>query len=79
MPSRRAVLAYLATLPAVAWSQPAPGMHRIGVLTGGNKPDPIGRNFSAFHEGMRKFGYEEGRNVAYEYRYAEGRHSSTKS
>jgi putative ABC transport system substrate-binding protein len=72
MISRRDLLACLALAPLVAWAQPAPGMHRIGVLTGGNKPDPKGRNFSAFHEAMRKLGYEEGRNVAYQYRYAEG-------
>jgi putative ABC transport system substrate-binding protein len=72
MISRRDLLACLALAPVVAWAQPAPGMHRIGVLTGGSKPDPKGRNFSAFHEGMRKLGYEEGRNVVYEYRYAEG-------
>jgi putative ABC transport system substrate-binding protein len=72
MISRREILAYLALAPSIAWAQPAPGMHRIGVLTGGSKPDPKGRNFSAFHEGMRKLGYEEGRNVVYEYRYAEG-------
>ena len=73
MISRRDLLAYLALAPAAAWAQqPAPGMHRIGVLTGGVKPDPKGRNFSAFHESMRKLGYTEGRNVTYEYRYAEG-------
>jgi len=72
MVSRRGILAYLATLPAIAWAQPAPGVHRIGVLTGGGKPDPKGRNFSAFNEAMHKLGYEEGRNVTYQHRYAQG-------
>ena len=72
MISRRNALAFLSLAPAIGWAQPAPGMHRIGVLTGGDKPDPDGRNFSALLENMRKLGYEEGRNIKYEYRYAEG-------
>jgi putative ABC transport system substrate-binding protein len=47
-------------------------MHRIGTLTGGTGPDPKGRNFPAFLESMRKLGYEEGRNVVYEHRFAQG-------
>src|SRR6185436_4941845 len=69
--SRRDALAYLLVAPAASWAQPAPGMHRIGPLTGGTGPDPEGRNFPAFLESMRKLGYEEGRNVVYEHRFAQ--------
>jgi putative ABC transport system substrate-binding protein len=72
MISRRGALAYLALAPSITWAQPAPGVHRIGTLTGGTGPDPKGRNFPAFLESMRKLGYEEGRNVEYEHRFAKG-------
>jgi len=71
MISRRGVLAYLATLPVTAWAQPAPGIHRIGTLSGGFSPKAKDAFFPAFFEGMRKLGYEEDRNVFYEHRYAE--------
>ena len=73
MISRRSVLAYLAVAPAAAWAQPAPGVHRIGVLSGGDSPKAKeDRIWPSFFEAMRKLGYEEGRNVVYEFRYAEG-------
>jgi putative ABC transport system substrate-binding protein len=73
MISRRSALAFLALAPATAWSQPAPGVHRIGTLSGGFSPKAKeSRLFPTFFEGMRKLGYEDGRNVFYEMRYAEG-------
>lgn len=73
MISRRSVLAYLALAPAAAWAQPAPGIHRIGVLTGGSNPKAEGaRTWPILSQAMRELGYEEGRNVVYEFRYAEG-------
>ena len=48
-------------------------MHRIGTLSGGFSPKAKeSRIWPIFFEAMRKLGYEEGRNVAYEFRYAEG-------
>ena len=73
MISRRSVLAYLAIAPAVAWAQPAPGVHRIGLLSGGYSPmTKDARHWPSFSDAMRKLGYEEGRNVVYEFRYSEG-------
>ena len=70
---RRRLLAFLACVPAAAWAQPAAGVHRIGVLSGGDRPnakeDP---DWSTFFAAMRELGYEEGRNVVYEFRQAEG-------
>ena len=71
MNRRRRLLAFLAFAPAAAWAQPAPGVHRIGTLSGGYSPK-AGPLFPIFFEAMRKLGYEEGRNVVYEFRYAEG-------
>jgi putative ABC transport system substrate-binding protein len=73
MISRRNTIAFLALAPAAAWAQPAPGMHRIGVLSAGYNPKAKDHpNFPTFFAAMRKFGYEEGRNVVYEARNADG-------
>ena len=73
MISRRRLIALLAFAPAAAWAQPAPGIHRIGTLSGAFSPKAKEqRIWPTFFEGMRKLGYEEGRNVVYEFRYAEG-------
>jgi len=44
----------------------------IGFL-GGDSPDLWANYVRAFHQGLRETGYVEGRNVAIEYRWAEGR------
>lgn len=73
MVSRRNAIAFLAIAPAAAWAQPAPGVHRIGVLSAGYNPKAKDHpNFPTFFTGMRKLGYQEGRNVVYEVRNAEG-------
>ena len=73
MISRRNAIAFLAIAPAAAWAQPAPGVHRIGVLSAGYSPKAKDHpNFPAFFAAMRKLGYEEGRNVGYEIRNADG-------
>ena len=45
----------------------------IGYLSGGS-PAFYAPILPAFHEGLREGGYVEGRNVAIEYRWAEGRY-----
>ena len=73
MISRRRALAFLAFAPAAVRAQPAPGVHRIGVLSAGYRPNAKDHpNFPTFFTGMHKLGYVEGRNVVYEVRNAEG-------
>lgn len=60
---------------AAAWSLAAraqePKVQVIGYL-GLETPELYASRLRAFHEGLRKTGYEEGRNVAIEYRWAQG-------
>ena len=70
---RRRLLAFLAVAPVAAWAQPAAGVHRIGLLGGGYSPKAKEQQiWPIFFAAMRELGYEEGRNVVYEMRYAEG-------
>jgi putative tryptophan/tyrosine transport system substrate-binding protein len=49
-----------------------PAMPVIGYLDGG-APETSARFVAAFRKGLSETGYAEGRNVAIEYRWAEGR------
>jgi len=61
----------LLTAPLAVEAQPAGKVARLGVLLFSTPAaDP---NLPAFLGGLRDLGYVEGRNVALEYRYAEGR------
>ena len=60
----------LFAVPLVADAQPAGKVPRIGILRPGSPPDPL---LDAFRQGLRELGYDEGRNVSIEYRWAEGR------
>jgi putative ABC transport system substrate-binding protein len=56
----------------VPWAQPGPRTYRIGWLAFG---DPVGMAplIGALREGLRQLGYEEGRNLVIEERWAERR------
>jgi len=62
----------LLAAPLAAGAQPAEKVFRVGFLTAYSS-GADGFLFDSFRQGMRKLGYEEGRNVAYETRWAEGR------
>ena len=59
-----------AAWPFVARAQQAP-MPSIGVLSPVSAATS-GRNIAALRQGLRNLGYVEGRNIAMEYRFAEG-------
>jgi hypothetical protein len=52
-----------------AGAQQAAKIPRIGYVRGGS-PGPL---VDAFRQGLRDFGYIEGKNILVEYRYAEGK------
>ncbi|MGZ3269148.1 MAG: ABC transporter substrate-binding protein [Croceibacterium sp.] len=73
---RRPFIAWLAA--ATAWPRAARAQQakvwRIGFLTPRSRPSPAGHDtFSeAFMQGMSELGYHEGKNLAVEWRYADG-------
>lgn len=62
----------LAGVARVATTQESGRVHRIGNVGGGSRQqsEPYRR---ALEEGLRNLGYEKGRNIAFEYRDADGR------
>ena len=69
---RRAFLAGLAILaaPRAACAQPTEKVYRIGFL-GIAKPSSWASYIAALRQGLRELGYEEGRNLVIEYRWAD--------
>ena len=77
MISRRAFVASVAggvlSAPLAAAAQPAGKPHRIGFL--GNSTAALEANLvQPFRDGLRELGYVEGRDIAVEYRWAEGQY-----
>ena len=64
------VLTVILILAPLAEAQQSP-MYRIGVLATANPRSTV--FYEAFEQRLRELGYEEGRNVAFEYRDAEGK------
>ena len=82
MTPRRYVLVLIAGVTAwmatSAWTQQSGRMQKVGILSPGNRADIVclsnnqGGGVGCFLEALRALGYIEGRNVAFEYRFAEG-------
>jgi putative tryptophan/tyrosine transport system substrate-binding protein len=60
--------------PVAVEAQQTGKVARVGYINPGDASDPVRlRRFDAFREGLRDLGYVEGRNVAIESRWAEGK------
>lgn len=72
--SRRVLVVVLALAPFFAplfsFAQPRVQVPRVGILTLGLAPST--QFVEAFRQALRENGYVEGRNIAFEYRFAEG-------
>jgi putative ABC transport system substrate-binding protein len=62
-----------ATWPLTARAQQPPTMPVIGYLNGASAAQ-FPQLLDGFHKGLSETGYSEGRNVAFEYRYADGQY-----
>src|SRR4029453_950661 len=65
-----AIAVALTVCPALASAQQPQNIPRVGILFIGGRDQP---HLEAFKQGLRERGYVEGKNIALEYRYAEGR------
>jgi putative ABC transport system substrate-binding protein len=62
----------LATMMTVAHAQPSAKVYRIGWLGHGSVPTSANPGISDFQQGLRDYGYIDGKNVVVEFRYASG-------
>src|SRR5262249_12072169 len=68
------LIARAAAWPLAARAQQGERMRRIGVLQGPSESDPEwSRRFGAFKQRLQELGWTEGRNVAFEFRFAGGK------
>jgi putative ABC transport system substrate-binding protein len=63
----------LALAPGAAGAQPQAKVHRLGFL-GGASPAGYAHLVEALRQGLGELGYVEGKNLAVEYRWAEGKY-----
>ena len=63
---------FLLLIAAISGAQQATKVWKIGVLVSGNTASNAMRD-DALREGLRQLGYEENKNIVWEYRYAEGK------
>lgn len=69
-----AMLAAGATAPLAGFAQQSQPVRRIGFIGYGGLEAEVSRRYrSQLSEALRRFGWEEGRNLIVEWRYAEGR------
>src|SRR5438045_2346580 len=74
MTTRRALLAALALSPFAAFAQSSTGVRRIGYLAARSRSTPANPEyFDTFVQAMRDLGYVDGKNLAIEWRFAEGK------
>src|SRR5262249_45709552 len=65
-------LGAVVAVPLAAEAQQAGKVWRIGILSGGSR-ERLVPVYEALESGLRDLGYVEGRNVVFEYRFADGR------
>jgi hypothetical protein len=67
-----------ASIPTGAWTQQTGCLQKVGILSPAKPDDRVclpnnqGGSQGCFLEALRALGYSEGRNIAVEYRFAEG-------
>jgi putative ABC transport system substrate-binding protein len=67
-------MGFLAAVALAATAQQPPADVRVGFLIASSTTGQSQKNVEAFRQGLRDLGYVEGRNIAIEYRYADGRY-----
>jgi putative tryptophan/tyrosine transport system substrate-binding protein len=76
MTKKISILTFCALLLALsipADAQQSKKIPRIGFVSGIGNPSNPGPNVAGFRQGLRDFGYIEGKNILVEYRYTEGK------
>ena len=64
----------LLAAPMVARAQPQVNAYRIGILAGSSPTSPEAAHvWRGFFQGLRELGYVEGKNIAIEFRWADGK------